>query len=123
MIYSIRGKNIPSSKNGKMIVRGHLFNNPRVQEFYKYASEKISEFSDKFKEEISENSFPIFLHVKFYRDSKRRWDFINPLETIQDMLVKNKLIPDDSVEYLIPVYEKFEYDKNNPGVEFWIEKQ
>ena len=31
-------------------------------------------------------------------------------------MVKNNWIEDDNAEYMIPVFEQYEYDKENPGV-------
>lgn len=37
------------------------------------------------------------------RSSEDKWDVANYFKTIQDALVKNKIIPDDSVKYLQPL--------------------
>ena len=38
-------------------------------------------------------------------------------------MVKHGWIEDDNCEFIIPAFEKFEYNKENPGVEIKIIKQ
>ena len=37
-------------------------------------------------------------------------------------MVKNHWIEDDNCKYIIPVFEPYEYDKENPGVEIKLIK-
>lgn len=58
----------------------------------------------------------------FIRDSKRRFDYINAAQIVQDLMVKNGWIEDDNCDFLLPVFNGYEYDKLNPGVIITIEK-
>ena len=53
---------------------------------------------------------------QFIRGSKHKFDYINPAQTVQDLMVKNNWIEDDNCEYIIPHFEPYKYDKENPGV-------
>ena len=50
------------------------------------------------------------------------FDYINPAQTVQDLMVKNEWIEDDNANYIIPRFEEFTYDKENPGVEQGMEE-
>lgn len=65
--------------------------------------------------------FPVRVKFYFYRQTKRRWDFLNIAQGIADAMVKAGYIPDDDVEHFIPVYAGHEVCKKQPGVDFWIE--
>ena len=60
--------------------------------------------------------FPVVVSFKFIRGSRHKFDYINPAQTVQDLMVKNGWIEDDNANFLIPVFEKYSYDKKNPGV-------
>lgn len=47
--------------------------------------------------------FPIVAGFHFVRDSSRRWDFLNAVQIITDLLVAHGHLPDDDVDHLIPV--------------------
>ena len=55
----------------------------------------------------------------FIRGSRHKFDYINPAQTVQDDMVKYGWIEDDNAEFIIPGFEQYTYDKDNPGV--WIE--
>ena len=62
---------------------------------------------------------PIKISFEFIRGSRHKFDYINPAQTVQDDMVKYGWIEDDNAEFIIPAFEKYTYDKKNPGV--WIE--
>jgi hypothetical protein len=53
--------------------------------------------------------------MTFVRGSRRKFDYINPAQTIQDQMVKYGWISDDNVDEVIPVFAPYQYDKENPG--------
>ena len=62
---------------------------------------------------------PYHISFKFIRKSRHKFDYVNPLQTVQDEMVKHGWIEDDNADELLPILEKYEYNKENPGV--WIE--
>jgi Holliday junction resolvase RusA-like endonuclease len=73
-------------------------------------------YADEFKEEISKLSKPIQISFEFIRSTRHKFDYINPAQTVQDDMVKHGWIEDDNADILLPVFEKYRYDKKNPGV-------
>lgn len=68
------------------------------------------------------DTLPLRLGMKIYRKTRARFDYNNITQGLFDMLVKARYLADDSADYLIPVYEPYEIDKERPRVEFWIEE-
>ena len=116
-----------SSKNSKRI----LFNKATGRSFV--AKSKQSEQNEKdlisflslmrgqFAGMIKGKETPYRLHFKIYRQTKRRFDYVNIVQGILDSLVKSGLLEDDNADILIPVFEPYEVDKNNPRTILWIE--
>ena len=78
---------------------------------------------NKFKSMIEGLEKPYIISFKFIRGTKHRFDYINPAQTVQDLMVKHDWLDDDSCKDMIPVFEKYEYNKENPGVYISIEKE
>lgn len=62
-----------------------------------------------------ELSFPIVLGIYHIRDSKRAFDGINAAQIIFDMMVKNKYVEDDNMDYLRHVDLGYHKDPKNAG--------
>lgn len=65
--------------------------------------------------------YPIKLGFHFIRGSKHKWDFNNATHIVLDLMTAFNIIPDDSVNYILPFPlelegKYFDYDKDNPGV-------
>tara|TARA_R110000824_G_scaffold366496_1_gene555164 strand:+ start:508 stop:783 length:276 start_codon:yes stop_codon:yes gene_type:complete len=69
-----------------------------------------------FKNQTKNKQFPIMVSFKFVRGSKHKFDYINPAQTVQDLMVKNGWIEDDNCDCMIPSFKPYEYNKENPGV-------
>lgn len=116
-----------SSKNSKRI----LFNKATGRSFV--AKSKQSEQNEKdlisflslmrgqFAAMLKGKEKPYRLHFKIYRQTKRRFDYVNIVQGILDSLVKSGLLEDDNADILIPVFEPYEVDKYNPRTLIWIE--
>lgn len=116
-----------SSKNSKRI----LFNKATGRSFV--AKSKQSEQNEKdlisflslmrgqFSGMIKGKEKPYRLHFKIYRQTKRRFDYVNIIQGLLDAMTKSGLIEDDNADILIPVFEPYEVDKNNPRTILWIE--
>lgn len=110
--------NVPSSKNGRIFVRGRSVASASCQKYYKASKEfwESKENKKKFIVMCKGKLAPFKVQFHFIRNSKRRFDYINPAQTVQDLMVKYKWIEDDNSNYLIPVFKEFGYDKEKAGV-------
>lgn len=144
--------NVPSLKNSKVKSKRGIFASPAVGKYLrslgiqKFSSrdKKVVGYVDKkrpnkledFREQINKMKLgkenPLFIGFHQVRDSKRKFDFSNSVELIQDLFVAHDFIDDDNVEYLFPVpmtkdgrlpttknlreEEWYSVDKENPGV-------
>ena len=121
--------NTPSSKNSKiMVFKGEdekpvLLNSKNVTKYIKESKLDWLEQKVPFKYLSKGLSLPIVIGVHFVRKSKHRYDWINMVQIVQDLMVKYGWVEDDDVEHLIPVPFKMKgsystYNKARPGV--WI---
>ena len=108
--------NVSSSKNSKQWTGKYLINSKAtrsyIQKSKKYYQEKTEEFLDMTKDLDKP------LHISFYfiRNSRRKFDYINPAQTVQDLMVKYGWIEDDDIHNLVPHFHGYEVDKENAGV-------
>jgi len=107
---------VPSSKNskqwtGKFLVSSKLTQNYTANTAYDYLAHKRSFF-----EATNYLSKPLKVGFLFVRGSRRRFDYINPLQTVQDLMVKHGWLEDDNADILLPVLLPYEYKKNGAGV-------
>ena len=63
---------------------------------------------------------PLKVVFKIYRKTHRKFDYVNIIQGLQDLMVKCGWLPDDNADEIIPVFEPYEVDKNNPRVEIFI---
>jgi len=117
--------NVPSSKNSKRIVsvkdklgnKRTLIINSKTTEAYIKATEWIWKAERKnIQAFLAGKEKPYRASFKFYRNSKRIFDYINPMQTVQDLMVRYEWIEDDNADILLPVIEPYEYSKTNPGI-------
>lgn len=59
----------------------------------------------------------LWCYMTFYRDSHRRFDYVNLMQSVQDFLVKAKIIKDDCADLFVPYVSGYKYDKENPRCE------
>lgn len=143
--------NIPSLKNSKVMTKRGIVSSPTVNKFirslgiqrYSAHRKEVKGYVDpnrpnqfkalekQFKEHAKGKDYPLLLGVHQVRDSKRKFDFSNSIELIQDLLVAHDFIEDDNVEFLFTVpmtidgelptednfrdREWYSVDKDNPG--------
>lgn len=124
---------VPSSKNGRRNFQPKDKNgNPLLKEngkmktisiksvaVVKYISEsqRYWEMYYKIWQQMI-NGLPMPLHIKLHyaRKTKADFDWINPTQTVQDIMVKFGYIPDDNTKYLKPSFGEAWVDKDKPGV-------
>ena len=63
---------------------------------------------------------PLKIVFKIYRKTHRKFDYVNIIQGLQDLIVKCGWIEDDNADELLPVFLEYEVDKNNPRVEISI---
>lgn len=131
--------NIPSLKNSKVKTKGGIFSSKTVTKFirslgiqsysvskkqvkgYVARPNKFLELIEPFKEQIKNEKKPYLIGFHFVRNSHRRFDFVNIVQIIADLLVAHDIIEDDDMTCFIPIPIKiddryFTIDKENPGV-------
>jgi len=118
----IRGYNVPSKKNSRQnfVRNSKQISIPSKNHaiFVKNTAMQFDVFGREFRKAMAHYKmvYPIYIEFTFVRDSQRRFDYCNACQTIEDLMVSNKWIEDDSADYIIPVFGIYEYDKQNPGV-------
>ena len=108
--------NVPSSKNSRRWTGKYFIASKTVMTYRKNTKKYYEQYASDFKTEYDKYEKPVKISFTFIRGSKHKFDYINPAQTVQDDMVKNNWIPDDNADNMIPVFEKFIYDKKNPGV-------
>ena len=84
--------------------------------YIKESKEDYLDNKDKFIKMIKGKDLPLNISFKFIRNSRRKFDYINPAQTVQDLMVKYDYIKDDNCTCIVPYFEQYEYDKEKPGV-------
>ena len=130
--------NVPSSKNSKIKTERGIFHSKTVSKYlrqigvksYSMQKREVEEYKrspNSFAFEVgsffSRSDFPLEVGFHFVRDSRRKFDIINMMQVICDLLVAHRFIPDDDASHLIPYTFKvndkyYSIDKDNPGV--WL---
>lgn len=115
---------VPSSKNNrtpykhKNAKRAILLDNPYVKKYEGYAKQYYQALAPLFRLFIEVRGLkkPYQIEFTFIRPNKKRFDYVGPLETVQDMMVKYKWIPDDKAEVMKPILADYKINKSQPGV-------
>jgi len=112
--------NVPSSKNSKRWTGKMLINSKTVMKYIKDTDTQYKTFKKDFEKLIAGKQLPVIVSFKFIRGTRHRFDYVNPAQTVQDLMVKNEWIEDDNASFIIPSFEEFEYDKEKPGVQIRV---
>ena len=105
-----------SKKNGQKIIQCGRFKKIMPGDAYlKWEKQAIQELQFK-RTPAWAGSLPCELHCFFYRKTRRAFDFSNMVESIQDMLVKAAILPEDNFLCVVPVIEGMDIDKDHPRV-------
>lgn len=113
--------NVPSSKNSKIWTGRHLIWSKTATKYIKDTEKYWISNCNIFRFNASgaidrEAEYPIDVSFRFIRGSKHKFDYVNPLQTVLDLMVRYGWIPDDNADIIVPVFEQYEYNKENPGV-------
>jgi len=101
------------TKSGKRPV---LHNSKVVQEYIETNSQQYIDNRPLFLELSKNHQKPLFVGFYIIRDSARRYDFINCMQLICDLMVKHSWIGDDSTEFIIPIFLGNHKDQAKAGV-------
>jgi hypothetical protein len=112
--------NVPSSKNSKQWTGKYLVDSKLVQKYKKCTHEYWDKYAVQFSAAYELLDKPVVIAFTFYRDSRRPFDYINPAQTVQDLMVTYGWLPDDNANYIVPYFERYQYNKENPGVEITL---
>jgi Holliday junction resolvase RusA-like endonuclease len=108
--------NVPSSKNGKQWTGRYFVYSKATKRYQKESRDWYLVYRDEFKEIIKDLPKPLVIEFEFVRDSHRKFDYVNPLQTVQDFMVEAGWMEDDNADELIPRFLPYRYDKEKPGV-------
>ena len=114
--------NVPSSKNSRQWTGKYFIASKTVQKYMKdYSYQYYSlENVKKIKEILKGKKKPYNVEFYFIRDTKRKFDYINVAQIVQDLMVKAGWIDDDNCDEIIPIFKGYEVDKKNAGVQINI---
>lgn len=85
----------------------------------RYVKEREWDYAAKkkeFAELVKGYEAPYRICFKFFRKTKRKFDYINAAQIVQDMMVKYGWVEDDDCVNIRPYFLEYEVDKENPGV-------
>lgn len=108
--------NVPSSKNSKQWTGRFLVMSKTMKRYVKETADFWTLHAADFKRKTENLPKPLHVHFKFVRDSRRRFDYINPAQTVQDLMVEHGWIADDNADEIIPVFDGYEYNPSSAGV-------
>lgn len=115
--------NVSSSKNGKQWTGKYLIHSKATRNYIKSSKPFYLENKKKFIKMLGEDySFPITVDFYFIRNSRRKFDFLNPAQTVQDLMVEYDWIEDDNCDIIIPHFSGYHVDKEKSGVLIKIHK-
>ena len=108
--------NVPSSKNSKVWTGKYLVHSKTVRNYIKKTKYDWIENRELFEQLTKDKEMPYKVEFTFIRNSKRKFDYINPCQTVQDLMVQYEYIQDDNCDCMIPSFGEYKYDKENSGV-------
>lgn len=118
--------NVPSSKNSKVWTGKFLVHSKATRVYISATKSHWIENRKKFQNHVKNLPKPLKVGFHFVRGTKHKYDFVNPIQTIQDLMVAYRWVPDDNIEEMLPFPVKHpiinltgtysSYSKETPGV-------
>lgn len=117
------GQNVPSKKNSKIITKSkRVISSKLVQYYERWCSPILKQQLPTWQKMIQNKPLPLKVSFYFFRDSKRKWDFVNIVQVIADLMQKEGYLVDDDTKNFIPLYAGEEVTtKKEAGVIITIE--
>jgi hypothetical protein len=72
---------------------------------------------------IENEQTPLQIRFHFVRKTAAEFDWINPAQTVQDIMVKFGYLKDDSTKYIKPHFGEEWVEKESPGVYIEVMRQ
>ena len=113
--------NVPSSKNSKQWTGKFLVSSASVARWKKETKPFWEENKETFLKMVSDKSKPYLIGFHFVRKTRAKYDFVNPVQTIQDEMKNHGWIIDDNITEMVPIPvamngSYWSVDPENPGV-------
>lgn len=113
--------NVPSSKNNKVWTGKYFIWSKRALAYKKDTKEQFLLNKDLFLSMLEGKEKPYIVGFHFVRNNKHKFDFVNMVQTMQDLMVEYEYLEDDNCDIMLPfpliINDKYyQIDKNNPGV-------
>lgn len=108
--------NTPSSKNSKQWTGKFLTSSNSTHKWRKLTKSYWERHKEDFLKELENLPKPYNIEFTFIRKSRHKFDYVNPLQSVLDEMVKYKWIDDDNADEIKPFFGDYKYDKLNPGV-------
>jgi Holliday junction resolvase RusA-like endonuclease len=114
-------QNVPSSKNNRVWTGRYFIESKRVKEYRKQVKEYFINNREQFIQALNGKEKPYIIGFHFIRNNKHKWDYINMLQIVQDLMVEYKWIDDDNTNEMFPLPYKikgkyYSVDKEKPGI-------
>ena len=130
--------NTPSLKNSKVKTSKGIFHSKTVKKYlqalgvkeynvregtyenYKTRPNLFLKTVEPIRSIVVKKEPPLILGFHFYRKTRHKFDFVNAVQIICDLLTAHGIIEDDNMDYLVPVPFKidgrwYHHKKDNPG--------
>lgn len=99
------GRNVPSKKNSKIITKNRrIISSKLTRDYEEWIKPFIKDNSTEWFKMVNNKEYPYKVGFYFYRDSRRKWDFVNIIQTIADVMQDYQYIIDDDTKHFIPIY-------------------
>ena len=113
--------NVASSKNSKQWTGKKLVWSKLASDYRDNTETLYLMYRQKFRTLCKGRPKPLEIGFYFVRDSRRKFDFVNLVQTVQDIIVRSEFLPDDNMDEMVPVPIEidgrcYHVDKNQPGV-------
>lgn len=118
---------LKSSKNSRRVVRLRngrtlVLKSQAASEQDKFFDKELPAHAEEWQKMIEGHSNPIKVGFYVYRQTKRRWDWMNILQGLADAMVKHMYLEDDDAYHFTPIFLGWDVDKNDPRIEISVVK-
>jgi len=117
---------VPSGKNSRIISKNRRASSFPSKALATYLKATKHLWDDEsliahFRKIVVSLEKPIVIRIHFVRKTKQKYDWVNMVQTVQDLIVRNGWIEDDNVEEMLPMPYEINgmyntISKEDPGV-------
>ena len=113
--------NVASSKNSKQWTGSKLIWSKLARDYRNNTATYYMMYRQKFRALCKRKMKLSEIGLYFVRDSRRKFDFVNLVQTVQDIIVRAEWLPDDNLDEMAPVPVEidgnvYRVDKDHAGV-------